>query len=212
MEADSYAQWLVEYVHLNPVRPRRKGEVIERGRAAELDAYGWSSHREYAGLRRAPGWLCLDWRRYWGETESAARRNYRKRIAGFFAGGTVTSPWVQLRGGLVLGGEQLWERAQRLVAGKEGQDEKLWTKAVELKRLRARVEELVASEPDERIRVWLLVRLARERSAVVGRQFGYRDGAGVAYVLRRVEAEAQENSQLAKKLQEAKQAIYSLQS
>jgi len=106
VEADEYAQWLVEYVHLNPVRPRRKGEAIAR----------------------------------------------------------------------------------------------------------QRVEGLVAAEADERIKLWLLVRLAGERSAVVGRRLGYRDGAGVAYVLRRLETEARENPPLAAKLRQAKEVIYSLQS
>jgi len=212
VEADAYAQWLVEYVHLNPVRPRRKGEAIARERAAELDAYRWSSHPEYAGLRRAPGWLCLDWRRYWGESEVEATRGYRKRIAGFFVAGRVPSPWEGLRGGLVLGGEALWGRVQRLVAGKPGQDEGHWTKAVERERLRQRVEQLAAAEPDERIKMWLLARLGGERSAVLGRRFGYRDGSGVAYALRRVEAEAGENAALREKLEQAKREISSLQS
>lgn len=212
VEADEYARWLVEYVHLNPVRPRHKGERIAQDRAEELDAYRWSSHRDYAGLRQTPVWLSLDWHRYWGATEREARRNYRKRIASFFVAGSVASPWELLRGGLVLGGEELWERAQGLVAGKQGQDEGHWTKAVERKQLQKRVAGLVATEVDERIKMWLLVRLAGERSAEVGRRFGYRDGAGVAYVLRRVEAEASQNAVLAERLQQAKQIIYSLQS
>ena len=51
VEADEYARWLVVYVHLNPVRPRRKGEIIAGERARELDRYEWSSHRDYAGLK-----------------------------------------------------------------------------------------------------------------------------------------------------------------
>src|SRR2546425_3894821 len=86
VEADEYAQWLVEYVHLNPVRPRRKGEQIAAHRAEELDGYEWSSHRDYAGWRQKPKeWLCLDWLRYWGAAAAAARREYRRRIAGAFA-------------------------------------------------------------------------------------------------------------------------------
>ena len=212
VEADAYAQWLVEYVHLNPVRPRRKGEPIARERAAELDAYRWSSHREYAGLRKAPGWLCLDWRRYWGTTDAESVRGYRERIASFFVAGQVDSPWEKLRSGLVLGGEELWAQAERLVAGKAGQDEGQWTKAAERERVRQRVEELVADEPGEAIKVWLLVRLAGERSAVVGRRFGYRDGSGVAYVLRQVESKAREETALATKLEQFRTVIYSLQS
>ncbi|MCG3147303.1 MAG: hypothetical protein PCFJNLEI_00742 [Verrucomicrobiae bacterium] len=207
VEADEYAQWLVEYVHLNPVRPRRKGGPVARERAAELDEFPWSSHREYAGLRSAPGWLCLDWQRYWGANERAAAQGYRQRVASLFAAGTVASPWVNLRGGLVLGGEELWAKAERLVAGKQGQDEGHWTKAIEREQVRMRVEDLVAGEPDERIKLWLLVRLAGERNAVVGRRFGYRDGAGVAYVLRRVEAEAAQNPELAQKLAQYRHSV-----
>jgi REP element-mobilizing transposase RayT len=208
VEADEYAQWLVEYVHLNPVRPRRKGAAIARERAAELDAYRWSSHRVYAGLQKSPGWLCLDWRRYWGTSEKIATRGYRERMASFFVAGTVASPWEKLRGGLVLGGEELWRKTERLVAGKHGQDEGHWTKTVEQERLRQRVEELAGNEADERVKIWLLVRLAGERSAVVGRRFGYRDGAGVAYVLRRVEADAAKNPELTKKLAQYRQAVF----
>jgi REP element-mobilizing transposase RayT len=204
VEADAYAQWLVEYVHLNPVRPRRKGEVIARERAAELDAYSWSSHRDYAGLRPVPAWLCLDWRRYWGATAEAATQGYRQRLASFFEAGQVASPWEKLRGGLVLGGEELWAKAERLVAGKQGQEEGNWTKAVERESLRKRVEELVAVESEERIKMWLLVRVAGERCTVVGRRFKYRDGSGVAYVLRQLEAEIRENPALADKLQQAR--------
>src|SRR6266446_3060236 len=52
IEADEYAQGLVEYVHLNPVRPRDKRARLAAGRAAELNSYRWSSHRVYAGLER----------------------------------------------------------------------------------------------------------------------------------------------------------------
>jgi hypothetical protein len=212
VEADEYAQWLVEYVHLNPVRPRRKGELIARERAAELDAYRWSSHREYAGLQKGPEWLCLDWRRYWGAADAEAAERYRERMASFFTAGTVASPWEKLRGGLVLGGEELWGKVERLVSEKQGQEEGHWTKSAERERVRKRVEELLADEPDERIKVWLLVRLAGERCAVVGRRFGYRDGSGVAYVLKQVEGAAKTDAELAKKLEGFRCTIYSLQS
>jgi REP element-mobilizing transposase RayT len=108
VEADAYAQWLVEYIHLNPVRPRRQGEPMAAQRAAELAAYPWSSHGDYAGLRRVPTkWLCWDWLRYWGEDVRAARRLYRQRMAAAFVTGRVESPWEQLRGGLVLGGRRV---------------------------------------------------------------------------------------------------------
>jgi REP element-mobilizing transposase RayT len=206
VEADEYAQWLVEYVHLNPVRPRRKGEIIAPERAGELDGYEWSSHREYAGLRAVPAWLCMDWQRYWGATATEAQVAYRQRLAGFFAAGTVGSPWERLRGGLVLGGETLWQQARGLVAEKAGQDESRWTQTVEREQVRQRVEALVAQEAEERIKVWLLARVAGEPNAAVGRRFGYRDGSGVAHVLRRLDEAAKTNSALAERLQRLREA------
>ena len=62
VEADEYGQWLVEYVHVNPVRPRQKSALVPAERAVELEQYRWSSHRAYAGLeRQVSEWLCLDW-------------------------------------------------------------------------------------------------------------------------------------------------------
>src|SRR2546425_662374 len=129
VEADEYAQWLVEYIHLNPVRPRRKGEKIAAQRAAEFDQYAWSSHRDYAGLRKkAAEWLCLDWLRYWGGDVAAARREYRRRMAQAFERGVIEGPWEKLRGGLVLGGEKLWQRVCVLVGRKSGTEEAVWSK------------------------------------------------------------------------------------
>ena len=44
VEADEYACWLVEYIHLNPVRPRGRNQPIARERLQELASYRWSSH------------------------------------------------------------------------------------------------------------------------------------------------------------------------
>jgi hypothetical protein len=171
-----------------------------------LDGYKWSSHREYAGLRAVPAWLCMDWQRHWGSTAAEAQMAYRQRLDGFFAAGTVASPWERLRGGLVLGGEALWQKARGLVAGKAGQDESCWTRSVEREQVRQRVEALVAQEAEERIKVWLLARVAGEPNAAVGRRFGYRDGSGVAHVLRRLDEAAKTNSALAEQLQRLREA------
>jgi len=51
IEADSYAQRLSRYIHLNPVLAK----IVEFP-----DQYGWSSYREYIGLRKSPPWLKTD--------------------------------------------------------------------------------------------------------------------------------------------------------
>jgi putative transposase len=78
VEADEYGRWLVEYIHLNPVRPRRRGARIPRERATELARYEWSSHRDYARLRGRGGGhlegvnaLLFTFRRRNGTTDSS---------------------------------------------------------------------------------------------------------------------------------------------
>jgi len=117
IEADSYARQLIKYIHLNPVRPKDKRRPVPVERRGELSRYRWSSHRAYAGLGKAqpPRWLCMEWLSYFGRTRKAAPLEYRRQIAAMF-GQVAVSPWQNLRGGLVLGGEALWDKARRLLA------------------------------------------------------------------------------------------------
>lgn len=188
VEADGYAQWLVEYIHLNPVRPHRKGGLIEVGRAEELEAYGWSSHRDYAGGRRKPPiWLSLTWRRYWGRTVAEAQAGYRRRIREIFEKREVDSPWTEMRNGLVLGGDALWQQVKAAVSGRSGAEEMIWTKAADASNRLERVRKLTEDETDKWIRIWALVRLAGQRQSDIAREFGYANGSSVLYALRQLE-------------------------
>ena len=200
IDADEYAQGLVEYVHLNPVRPRQKNQRLPKERAAELDAYGWSSHRAYAGLtHKVPGWLCQDWLRYWGAKPVEARRQYRRSLARWFDG-PVESPWRGLIGGLVLGGDGLLAKAQRHLAGKRAEEETRWLRQRQEPGLRKRLEKVLGAETDERVRIWARVRLGGERSVAVAREAGYRGGSSVGQVVRRVEQRSIADDELRKKL------------
>jgi putative transposase len=200
VEADEYARWLVEYVHLNPVRPRRKHEPIGRERAAELDRYVWSSHRDYTGLqRKAPDWLCLDWLAYWGRTVRAAQAEYRKRMRQAF-GQPVSNPWQQLRRGLVLGGETLLEKAERLLEKKSGLEEARWTETEQAATRREQIRERLRRETDDRVKIWARVRLGGERGVDLAREYGYNDGSGVTRVVKRLETAAAHDPRLRSKL------------
>ncbi|HPA18126.1 MAG TPA: transposase [Verrucomicrobiae bacterium] len=200
VDAGEYGMQLVRYIHLNPVRPRRKNEPIPAGRAAELDAYPWSSHRAYAGLAGKPGWLCLDWLRFWGKRAGAARRSYRAAMAGAF-GRTLPSPWDELRGGLVLGTDRLWETTRRLVKAKEADEELHWAKRHGARRVQQVVRQMVADEPDADVRMWVRVRLGGEPMVEVARDFEYRHQSGVTHAVNRVEALARMDRKLAARLQ-----------
>ncbi len=201
IDADEYARWLVEYVHLNPVRPRRKGEPIPPERAEELADYAWSSHRDYAGLRKKPAaWLCLDWLAYWGRTRSEAQRQYRQAISRAF-GQTANNPWEHLRRGLVLGGEELYEKARTLVEDKAGLQEAQWTEAEEALAVRERVRRLLAAEQEERLMIWARLRLGGERGVELAREYGYGGSSGITMLVRRLEATAQEDRTLRQRME-----------
>jgi len=207
VEADEYGQWLVEYVHLNPFRPRNKTEPLAAERKGEMDGYEWSSHRDYAGLRaRQAEWLCMDWLAYWGNKRSAAQAAYRHEIGRWFAG-ERQSPWKQLRGGLVLGGEELWGKVKGMVEGKQGMDEARWTKQEAAEALRERVRGLVAVETDDAVRIWARVKLGGERPVDVAREYGYSHQSGVCQIIKRLERYAQEDKELWAKLQHIKTKV-----
>jgi REP element-mobilizing transposase RayT len=198
VEADAYAQGLVLYVHLNPVRPRHKSQALAADRADELKRYRWSSHRVYAGLARRPEWLSGDWLRYWGRGADASAA-YRRQIAQAF-GKPAANPWDELRGGLVLGTDQLWRRVKQMLSGKSGHDEGRWQRHESWREQRERLRQKLAAEPDARVRIWARVRAGGERRVDVARECGYRDGSAVTHLIQRLDAAALRDRTLAKRL------------
>ena len=212
VEVDTYGQGLVEYIHLNPVRPRRKSQRIAADRAGALEAYRWSSHRVYAGLeRKPPAWLCQDWLQYWGKEPIAARREYRKSVARWFDR-DVKNPWDGLIDGLVLGGERLLAKVQAHVARKPLVDEAAWLQRRQKLERRSRLTAILERETDERIKIWARVQLGGERGATVAREYGYRDGSGVGQLVRRLERRSRFNRTLRRKLASIREKVSRVQS
>ena|SRR3989338_1404714 len=199
VQADAYARQLVPYIHLNPVRPRDKRAVIPSGRYPAFQIYSWSSHLTYAGKKKAPPWLSLDWLSYWGTNPGQAKRRYLEEIRQYF-GQIVTSPWENLRGGLVLGNDQLWEKVQNLVSVKNAQHEIRWNERQEKRQIEDQINRLIQKEKDFRVQLWIRVRLGGQRLADIAREQGYRDGSGVYRVISRLEAVAQQNRSLKNRL------------
>jgi hypothetical protein len=125
---------LSRYLHLNPVRTRRlglsKGErqagragageepsqaQVER-RVRELREYRWSSYRAYVGLEAAPAWLKV--REVlslggWAGGLHARQKAYREYVEEAVREGLEEKPWEEVRGQLVLGGEELVEEVRQ---------------------------------------------------------------------------------------------------
>jgi len=173
--------------------------LIPKERRRELDRYHWSSHRAYAGLSGKTEWLSLEWLRFWGRRKGEAQRRYRQEVAELFEK-PVANPWEQMRGGLVLGTEELWKRVKRLVEGKAGGEELRWQARQGAKEWQTRVRGLLVGETDDRVVIWARVRLGGERGVDVAREYGYRDGAGVSLLVKRLESAAQRDRKLGAKL------------
>jgi putative transposase len=208
IEADAYARQLVRYVHLNPVRPRDRRKPIPADWRDYLEKYRWSSHRAYVGAagKDQPQWLCTEWLSYWGDSRRSAQRAYAVDVDGCF-GEPIASPLKDLRGGLVLGGETLWEKAKKLLSGQRTAESLSWTRRDDAQAAARKVAALIADEADARVRTWARLRLAGERLADLARELGYVDGSGVHQVARRLEAAAAKDAVLNRRLEGLRKAM-----
>jgi len=180
---------------LNPVRTRKKGAPIPPDRRGLLADYAWSSHRAYAGLENPPEWLSLEWLHYWGRKQHEAVKEYKRDIASVF-GTAVATPFEDLRGGLVLGGEGLWEEVKHTIHSSKGLDELRWSERERAVERAAMVKSLAEKQPDQRVQIWARVKLGGEKMADLAREFGYRDGSGITRVVERLEDRAEEDRKL----------------
>jgi len=155
VDADSYAMELVRYIHLNPIRSRNKSALISPEDWKRLEAFAWSSHRDYMGHRKPPGWRSIEWLSFFGSDRRAAKKEYI-RFMKLCVEEPIQSPWKQLRGGLVLGGQELWDRIAGMISGKRGSEEIHWTRREgQNTTVAERVRRLVDQEQEDRLKIWV---------------------------------------------------------
>jgi len=200
VDADEYAQELVRYLHLNPVRGKKSGEVISINRRKELNTYEWSSHRAYSDKEKKPEWLSLNWLSYWGETTTTSQKNYRAFMDEAFEK-PLDNLWDKIQGGLVLGNEKFLKKVKALLDDKRGSEEIRWVRQMGRDAVRKQIDILRQEEPNRKIEVWIRVRLGGERLTDVGKSLGYQDGSGVLQTIKRLEMRAKDDTILADKLQ-----------
>ena len=206
VEADEYARALVRYIHLNPVRTGGGTGLIKPGAWERLKGFAWSSHRDYAGLRKPPAWSSTQWLAFFGGKKRTAVKEYL-RFMRLSLEEPIEAPWKTLRAGLVIGSDDFLKRIAGLVKGKKGREETRWTRRVADAGLGGQVKRLLENESDERLKMWLRVRLGRERMVDVARDRGYCDGSAVLHVIDRLEQRARNDRTLKMKIQRWKQAI-----
>jgi putative transposase len=112
VDRDSYLLELCRYVVLNPVRAKKVRSAAR---------YKWSSYLATAGGASVPQWLQTDWvLSQFGKTRAAAKRRYERFVAEGVGGG---SPWNELRGQVLLGGELFVSELLPLLDDKRKQNE-----------------------------------------------------------------------------------------
>lgn len=207
VDVDACAKDLLRYVHLNPVRPRKKAAVVAANSRGALADFRWSSHRAYLGRQKPPAWLRTDWLKFFARTRDAAQRRYAEFVAEAF-GTIVENPWRRPRFGVALGDKAFLERVKKLLKAKANRPKvprkpgppKL-TRAEKLelrKKRKAAAKTLVRQEEDLRWRIWIRVRLGREKGIDVGRAYDYADGSAVSQTVNRLERAAQSDRALRK--------------
>lgn len=207
VEADGYAQELLRYVHLNPVRPRDRRQPVPVERQAALANYRWSSHQVYAGQAAAPEWLAADWLAYFGKGRGRAHGAYRAFVGAAF-GQVVAGPWAALRGALVLGSVEFFARVAGMLEGRRGSEEVKWRRReVDLRERQSRACALAEAEPDRALQAWLRVIGGGERRSEVARALGYGDGSAITHALHRVEAREKQDPDFARRLASYRQAM-----
>jgi REP element-mobilizing transposase RayT len=105
VDAEAYLLEVCRYVVLNPVRA---------GMVRHAADWPWSSYRATAGLAPPPPWLSTSVLGCWSAEPVFARARYARFVA---AGVGASSPWEDLREGLLLGSDAWVERVQRDMRG-----------------------------------------------------------------------------------------------
>jgi len=122
VDKDAYLLQLSRYVHLNPA----KAGVVERP-----EHYLWSSYRGFIGKGKKYGWVEYSWiLGQFGIDEQNASRDY-KRFVDAGLKDEQGSPFIALRGRVILGNEMFLEKTRNLLAGK-----RISREVVERKKLR----------------------------------------------------------------------------
>ena len=99
VEADNYGMELVRYIHLNPVRPRKKSDPVPVERMKSFEVYEWSSHGHYLGK----GWqakpeVSTEWLGFWHGEVGAARRGVPRKFMKSAFGHEVETPLGEFEG------------------------------------------------------------------------------------------------------------------
>jgi REP element-mobilizing transposase RayT len=198
VDKEAYSLQLCRYIHLNPV----KAKIVSRP-----EEHDYSSFRYYLGRGgKAPEFLEMDWLLgQFGRREHGAKESFYQFTMNGLKDGW--EPGEGLRGGMILGGEDFFERIrnQHLV-GKEDREIPHLKKSQRIPGMEG-IRSCVESCCEEiglrkRLLVWTLKRYTplklREIAGSIQNLKSPLSYSAVSQIYRRVEKERQENKKLQK--------------
>jgi hypothetical protein len=106
----------------------------------------------------------------------------------------------KVRGGLVLGGDDLLAKARAILKTQSATDSRWRLQGQEAATRRAKLAALLKKEPDEDVRIWLETNFSDEKKLDVARRHGYKDGNGVTQLVKRLERRKEKDAKLRDKL------------
>ena len=108
VQKENYLIELCRYVVLNPIRAK----MVERA-----EEWKWSSYSATIGLRKVHEYLTVDWvLSQFGSKKKTAQKRYKEFVT---EGIQKESPWGELQGQILLGGEGFVEKFKDLLADQE---------------------------------------------------------------------------------------------
>ncbi len=153
-------------------------------------------------------WVCQDWLGLWGSPKAKAHDEYRRQIARMIEAAEIESPWDEVKGGLALAGDELWQKILKLLKRRSDNPEARRVMVTESFKLHLeRVEELVAKEEEQRWQIWLLSRWGGVSGVDLAGRFGYSDGSGISQVVKRLELEAEKKPEIKKKMDAYRKSV-----
>lgn len=195
IEQEAYSHQLCRYIHLNPV----KAKIVSRP-----EDHAYSSFQYYMSWGgKKPEFLETDWllRQFHRKGAEARKSFYRFTLNGLKDG---WSPEENLRGGMILGGEDFFEKIRKQYLGSREDKEiphlKKSRRMPEMKEIRSCVESCCESGGmRKRLLVWALKRHTslklREIAERIQSPISY---SAISQICRRIEKERQENKKLQK--------------
>jgi REP element-mobilizing transposase RayT len=182
-----YGRWLIQYIHLNPIRSRAGGSLHYTGRLKELNDFPWSSHRDYAGLRVERKELNQEWLHEWGHHPAQARKAYLKDIQRQIGSRDPLDWKTKVEMGLVAGNQDLMAKVQSLLRSKGKEIGAETGKKLEQKTREKCLSKALNQENDHRNKMWIRVKLLGESQVALAKELGYNSSVTIHQIVKRVE-------------------------